>query len=130
MSWRFRTVQLGTPRSPGEGLRIGTVRHLPRGVRKEDYARLDYFDLWLPILAPSRELLGSFQRGEIPLATLFRRYRREMQQTEAKQVIGLLAALASQTSLSVGCYCPDETQCHRSILGEMVRAAARQRGEP
>lgn len=126
MAWRFRTVQLGTPRAPGEGLRIGTVRHLPRGVRKEDFARLDYFDLWLPILAPSRELLGSFQRGEIPLATLFRRYRREMQQTEAKQVISLLAALASQTPLSVGCYCPDESQCHRSILGEMIRVAAKQ----
>lgn len=120
----FRTVQLGGPRSPGEGLRIGAVRFLPRGVRKVDYARRDYFDVWLPSLAPSRELLADYKKLKLTPAAFFRRYRAEMAETERRQTIALLAALARQTPLSIGCYCDDESQCHRTILGELIRQAA------
>src|SRR5579862_8847450 len=110
---RFRTVQIGSPRQLREGLRIGTVRFLPRGVRKEDYAKRDLFDLWLPILAPSRELLTEFRGEEVPPAKFFQRYRKEMTETDPRQVIELLAALARHTPLSVACYCDDESHCHR-----------------
>lgn len=123
---QFQTVQLGKPRIAGEGLRIGAVRFLPRGVRKADYARRDYFDVWLPSLAPSRELLADYRKSKLSPTAFFRRYRAEMAQTDARQTIALLAALACQTPLSVGCYCEDESQCHRSILGELIRQAADQ----
>lgn len=123
---QLRAVRLGTPREPEEGLRIGTVRYLPRGVRKQDYAKQDYFDVWLPSLAPSRELLTQLKNGELPLSRFFARYRSEMSQTEPHQIILLLAELAKRTPLSVGCYCEDELQCHRSVLLELIcKAAAR-----
>lgn len=125
MSLHFQTVQLGTPRSKGEGVRIGAVRYLPRGVRKADYARRDFFDVWLPSLAPSRELLSEYKQSKMTPGTFFRRYRVEMEETEPRQTIALLASLARHTPLSVGCYCDDETLCHRSILGELIRNAAR-----
>jgi len=114
-----RIVRLGTPRDPDEGLRIGTVRRPPRGVHKADYAARDYFDVWLPELAPSAPLV-SFALSE-PFtpkrwAVYQRRYRREMRQPAAKRLIALLAALSSQTNFSVGCYCQDQTRCHRSLL--------------
>jgi uncharacterized protein YeaO (DUF488 family) len=117
-------VRLGTPRSPREGLRIGTVRRLPRGVRKEEYASRDYFDVWLPELAPSAELVGWVQSEPLTperWATFERRYRREMTQPAAKRQIALLAALSAQTDFSVGCYCADESRCHRSILREILK---------
>lgn len=124
---QLRAVQLGTARDPGEGLRIGTVRYLPRGVRKQDYARQDYFDVWLPSLAPSRELLSQLKNEELSLSRFFARYRSEMSQTEPHQIILLLAELATRTPLSVGCYCEDESQCHRSVLVELIRKAALQK---
>src|SRR5262245_23229670 len=120
----IRIVQLGTPRSPGEGLRIGTVRRLPRGVRKEEYASRNYMDTWLPELAPSAELMG-WARGdswsEARWAAFERRYRGEMGDPRAKRLIALLAALSQQTDFSVGCYCEDENRCHRSILQALLR---------
>ena len=114
-----RIVRLGTPRDPDEGLRIGTVRRPPRAVRKQDYAARNYFDVWLPELAPSAPLVSwalsepfTPQRWDV----YRRRYRREMRQPTAKRLIALLAALSSQTNFSVGCYCEDETRCHRSLL--------------
>jgi uncharacterized protein YeaO (DUF488 family) len=124
---QFRTVQLGSPRQPGEGLRVGTVRFLPRGVRKSDYAKRDFFDVWLPILAPSRELLRSVRAGELRRGAFAQRYRTEMDATEPRQVIQLLVEMARQTPISVGCYCADEWRCHRRVLGELIRFAA---GEP
>ena len=118
-----RVVRLGTPRDPDEGLRIGTVRRPPRGVRKEDYAARDYFDVWLPELAPSAPLVSwALSKPFTPkrLAVYRRRYRREMRQPAAKRLIALLAALSSQTNFSVGCYCEDETRCHRSLLKELL----------
>jgi uncharacterized protein YeaO (DUF488 family) len=122
----IRVVRLGTPRLSGEGLRLGTVRHLPRGVRKEDYASRDYFDVWLPELAPSAPLV-KFAMSE-PLtparwASFARRYRKEMSAPAARHLLAMLAALSQQTDLSVGCYCEDESRCHRSLLRELLAEA-------
>src|ERR671934_2091572 len=109
----IRVVRLGTPRAPDEGLRLGTVRRPPRGVRKEDYARRDYFDLWLPDLAPSAPLVSyALSEPFTPArwASYARRYRREMQAPAAQRLIALLAAMSSQANFSVGCYCPDESR--------------------
>jgi uncharacterized protein YeaO (DUF488 family) len=114
-----RIVRLKTPRGPDEGLRIGTVRRPPRGVRKVDYSARDYFDVWLPELAPSAPLVSwALSEPFTPQrwAVYQGRYRREMQQPAAQRLITLLAALSSQTNFSVGCYCEDETHCHRSLL--------------
>ena len=124
----IRVVRLGTPRGPDEGLRLGTVRRPPRGVKKRDFGRLDYFDVWAPELAPS-ELLMKWAHAE-PLtekrwAAFARRYRREMSTPVPQRLIALLAALSSQASFSVGCYCENGSRCHRSLLrGLLVDAGA------
>ena len=118
-----RVVRLGTPRHPDEGVRLGTVRHPPRGVRKQDYAARDYFDVWLPELAPSAPLVAWALSEPLPpkrWAIFERRYRREMRQPGAQRLIGLLAALSAQTNFSVGCYCEDETHCHRILLKKLL----------
>lgn len=118
-----RIVRLGSPRSPGEGLRIGTVRRPPRGVPKADFARRDFYDVWLPNLAPSEGLLKAGQAAQDDEArwrTFVRRYRAEMGEPDASRVLDLLAALSKEASFSVGCYCADESRCHRSILREML----------
>jgi uncharacterized protein YeaO (DUF488 family) len=119
----IRIVRLGSGRKIKEGLRIGTVRRPPRGVRKADYARRDYFDVWLPELAPSAPLVSfALSKPFTPerWATYRRKYRREMLKPAAQRLIALLAALSSQTDFSVGCYCADETRCHRSLLKELL----------
>jgi uncharacterized protein YeaO (DUF488 family) len=122
---RLTTFRIGTPRRRGEGLRIGTVRFLPRGVHREDYARLDYFDVWLPTLAPSRALLAKAKSSGQAMEKLFDRYRSEMHKTEPRQLIELLVEIAGRTPIAIGCYCEDERRCHRSVLLELIRAAAR-----
>lgn len=119
-------VRLGSRRRRNEGLRLGTVRRLPRGVRKSDYAALDYFDVWLPELAPTVELLSwalsrpwSAARWEV----FARRYRRQMREPSAARLLTLLAALSQTTDLSVGCYCEDGERCHRALLGELLEEA-------
>jgi len=97
------------------------VRYLPRGVRKDDYARRDYFDVWLPNLAPSRELLRTFKEGDLTVKQFFRRYRAELKATESRQLIELLAAIAERTPIAIGCYCEDESRCHRPVLVERIR---------
>jgi uncharacterized protein YeaO (DUF488 family) len=119
----IRVVRLGTARQVKEGLRIGTVRRPPRGVRKQDYAKRNYFDLWLPELAPSAPLVTwLFAEPITPRrwAAFERRYRKEMREPAASRLIALLAALSSQTNFSVGCYCEDESHCHRSILKTLL----------
>jgi uncharacterized protein YeaO (DUF488 family) len=119
----IRIVRLGTPREAEEGLRIGTVRRPPRGVRKEDYARRDFFDVWLPELAPSAPLVSwALSEPFTPArwAIYARKYRVEMRQPTAQRLLALLANLSSQTNLSVGCYCGDETRCHRSLLKDLL----------
>lgn len=119
----IRIVRLGSARNPKEGLRIGTVRRPPRGVRKADYARRDYFDVWLPELAPSADLVSwLFSERLTPerWRVFARRYRREMAQPASQRIIALLAALSQQTDFSVGCYCEDETRCHRAVLKHLL----------
>ena len=119
----IRIVRLGTPRAPREGLRIGAVRRLPRGVRKQDYARRDYFDAWLPELAPSAPLVSwglSEPWTDKRWAAFQRRYLAEMRKPTAKRLIALLAGLSAQTDFAIGCYCEDESRCHRSLLRELL----------
>jgi uncharacterized protein YeaO (DUF488 family) len=122
----IRVVRLGSPRMPGEGLRLGTVRRPPRGVRKEDYGDRDYFDIWLPDLAPSAPLVSwALSQPFTPQRwnTYARKYRAEMAKPPARRLIALLAALAANTDLSIGCYCEDESSCHRSLLRELLVGA-------
>lgn len=123
----IRVVRLGTPRLPGEGLRIGTVRRPPRGVPKAELAARDFYDVWLPELAPSEELVKFAQAAAAPPApdaatwrTFVRRYRAELKEPARQRLLALLAALSRGTDLSVGCYCVDERRCHRSVLRELL----------
>lgn len=109
-----------SPRQPVEGLRIGVTRHAPRGIRREDRQRLGYFDLWLPMLGPSPALLKEYREEKLTWAVFARRYRKEMRQPQCQQVIQLLAAFSHTTPFSLGCYCEDETHCHRSLLLPLV----------
>jgi uncharacterized protein YeaO (DUF488 family) len=121
-----RVVRLGTPRAPDEGLRIGTVRRPPRGVKKEDYARRNFYDSWLPELAPSQPLLTwalSEPWTDLRWEIYAERYLAEMREPPAPRLIALLAALSAQTNFSIGCYCEDASRCHRSLLGQLLAAA-------
>ena len=121
-----RIVRLGTDRAPGEGVRLGTVRRPPRGVPKSDFARRNFYDVWLPNLAPSEALL---KQAQVAVADpdvrawrqFVRRYRMEMKAPEHRALIATLAALSHHANFSVGCYCADEAFCHRSILRELLR---------
>jgi uncharacterized protein YeaO (DUF488 family) len=117
-----RIVRLGGERERGEGLRIGTVRHPPRGVPRRLYASGNWYDVWLPALAPSAEAVRAARSAstERDWKAFARRYRKEMATPDASRLLELLAALSHQTSFSVGCYCADETRCHRSILRELL----------
>ena len=132
----IRVVRLGGPRAPGEGLRLGTVRRPPRGVPKAQHASRDFYDVWLPDLAPSEGLVKQALQASDERAwrSFTRRYRAEVKRPDAMRLLGLLAALSHQTSLSVGCYCADEARCHRSVLKALLleRGAklARPRGNP
>ncbi len=119
----IRVVRLGSPRAAGEGLRLGTVRRPPRGVRKQDIARKNYYDVWLPELSPSPALVKMALNATTPAAwrTFTRRYRAEMSKPPASRVLDLLAALSQESNFSVGCYCEDESRCHRSVLRELLR---------
>jgi uncharacterized protein YeaO (DUF488 family) len=118
----IRIVRLGTPRAAGEGLRLGTVRRPPRGVPKEEFAKRDFYDTWLPNLAPSTELMaqGQAAQDEKQWAAFRRKFQAEMKQPDASHVLDLLAALSHQAWFSLGCYCEDENRCHRSVLRELL----------
>lgn len=115
-------VRLGTPRLADEGMRIGTVRRPPRGVPKSEFAAQDWYDVWFPNLAPSNETVKLAQSATTPAqwAAFVRKYRAEMATPEASHALQLLAALSHRTDLSVGCYCADETRCHRRVLRELL----------
>jgi uncharacterized protein YeaO (DUF488 family) len=117
-------VRLGTPRAPGEGPRLGTVRRPPRGVPKSEFGKRDFYDTWLPNLAPSAELMAQGQAAEDDKewAAFKRKFHAEMKQPEASHVLDLLATLSHHTSFSLGCYCEDENHCHRSVLRELLAA--------
>jgi uncharacterized protein YeaO (DUF488 family) len=115
-------VRLGTPRSNDEALRLGTVRRPPRGVPKERIAADGWYDLWLPQLAPSAELVKEAQRAQSTKEweTFARKYRAEMAEPDNARLIALLVALSRRVDLEVGCYCEDESRCHRSVLRELL----------
>lgn len=114
----IRIVQLGSPRHPDEGLRLGTVRRPPRGVPKADFAPGNWYDLWYPNLAPSVEAMKLGQQADTPAqwAAFARRYRAEMAQPDHSRTLDMLAALSHQTAFAMGCYCADEARCHRGLL--------------
>jgi uncharacterized protein YeaO (DUF488 family) len=118
----IRIVQLGSARHRDEGLRLGTVRRPPRGVRKENYAKENYYDVWVPDLAPSAELFAKRPAtdDEKSWTAFGRKYEAELKKPEPSRLLDLLAALSHQTHFSVGCYCENEARCHRSILRRVL----------
>lgn len=121
MKLKLRTFQIGSPVKRGQGLRLGTTRYTPRGVRRERWQKDGYFDLWLPTVAPSRRLL----QRKLDLDSFYDAYERELSaNTEARQTVRLLAEIAKRTPISVGCYCQDEQRCHRWRLKAVIEKAA------
>lgn len=118
----LRIVRLGSPRHPHEGTRIGTVRHPPRGVRKERYAAENWFDVWYPDLAPSQDLMaqGRAAASAVEWRAFIRSFRAEMNEPAPRRTLDLLATLSRDAHFSVGCYCEDESRCHRSVLRELL----------
>ena len=121
----LRIVRLGTPRAPGEGTRIGTVRRPPRGVPKAEFASRDYYDVWYPLLSPTPELVKEALQAQAEKdgpqsdqewAQFVKHFRKELAQPEASRTLDLLAALSHHSAMSLGCYCEDEARCHRSVL--------------
>ena len=117
-----RVVRLGSPRAPKEGTRIGTVRRPPRGVPKSRFASANWYDVWLPSLAPTVPTmkLGLQARTAKERAVFFRKYRAEMAKPDAARMLDVLAALSRHANFSVGCYCEDEARCHRSVLRRLL----------
>jgi uncharacterized protein YeaO (DUF488 family) len=113
-----RVVRLGTARRRGEGLRIGTVRHPPRGVPKSEHATQNWYDVWFPELAPSARAVKLAQAAatERQWASFVKKYRAEMAAPDKRRILDLLAAMSHQSNFSVGCYCEEESRCHRSVL--------------
>ena len=119
-----RVVRLGTPRHRDEGPRLGTVRRPPRGVPKKDFAKRDFYDAWYPNLAPSLEAMKLGLAAETPAqwSRFVKAYKSEMARPDAARTIEVLALLSRHANFSVGCYCEDESRCHRSLLRELLRA--------
>lgn len=119
-----RIVRLGSPRHAREGLRLGTVRRPPRGVPKREFASRDWYDLWLPDLAPGAATVKLAQAActEAQWNAFRRQYRTEMAAPGNARLLDLLAALSHQTDFSVGCYCEQEARCHRAVLRELLAA--------
>jgi uncharacterized protein YeaO (DUF488 family) len=116
-------VQLGTPRKANEGLRIGTVRRPPRGVKKSDYAKENYYDVWYPNLSPSAALVKQAltAKDDRAINAFRRKFRAEMNRPDRSRELDLLAAMSHHSNFSVGCYCEDETRCHRYVLRELLK---------
>jgi len=117
-----RVLRLGSDRVEGEGLRIGTVRRPPRGVPKTDFSAKNWYDVWLPNLAPSNETMkmGRSAKTDAEWQAFKKKYRTEMAAPERSHILELLAALSHQTDFSVGCYCENEERCHRSVLKKLL----------
>lgn len=118
----IRIVRLGTKRTKGEGIRVGTVRRPPRGVPKSEFASQNWYDVWFPNVAPTAELmkLGKTAESDKDWDAFVKKYRAEMANPEKGRVLDLLAVLSHDTNFSVGCYCENEARCHRSILRELL----------
>lgn len=116
-------VQLGSPRKPSEGVRIGTVRRPPRGVRKSDFAKLDYYDVWFPNLSPDAALVKQALAvsNDREIAAFRKKFRQEMNHPDRSRELDVLAALSHHSNFSLGCYCDDENRCHRFVLRELLK---------
>ena len=116
-------VRLGTPRAPGEGPRLGTVRRPPRGVPKAEFASRNYYDVWYPLLAPSEATvkMGLAAKTDAQWAAYAKKYRAEMKAPDAARTIAMLAVLSRDSNFAVGCYCENSARCHRSILRELLQ---------
>ena len=122
----IRVVRLGEPRAPGEGVRLGTVRRPPRGVPKSEFARRDYYDVWLPELAPSAQIVSWAMTDpwtDARWKRFVRAYRKEMREPGPRHLLSTLAALSAHADFSVGCYCEDAARCHRSLLAGLLAEA-------
>jgi len=117
-----RVVRLGSQRVEGEGTRIGTVRRPPRGVPKTAFASRNWYDVWFPNLAPSVETMKAGQAATTTREWLafLKKYRAEMASPENSRTLDLLATLSHHANFSVGCYCEDESHCHRAILRALL----------
>lgn len=127
MALKLKTYQCGSPGGNGDGLRIGVARYLPRGVKKKDYADLNYFDVWFPAVAPSREIISEFKSNEANQRNwniFIKKYKKEMNRPESRRAIELLAEVAKRTPISLGCYCRDADSCHRSVLRKLIEEVA------
>ena len=115
-------LRLGSPRARNEGVRLGTVRRPPRGVPKSEFARRDFYDVWLPALSPSAPLVAQALKAqdERSWKSFERKFRAEMRKPDAAHLLDTLAALSRQTNFSLGCYCENEARCHRSILKKLL----------
>ena len=123
----LRIVRLGSPRAPGEGTRIGTVRRPPRGVPKAEFASRDYYDVWLPLLSPEPELVqealhAQQTQSDKDWQAFVKRFRKQLAAPDASRTLDLLAALSHHGALAIGCYCEDEAHCHRSVLRTELQA--------
>jgi len=118
----IRVLRLGTPREPGEGPRLGTVRRPPRGVPKTEFASRNYYDVWYPLLAPSEATvkLAQAAKTDAQWAAFAKKYRAEMKEPDAARTIAMLALLSHDSNFAVGCYCENPAHCHRSVLRELL----------
>lgn len=123
----IQTYRYASPRSETEGVRIGVARFLPRGVRREDWQKKGYFDLWLPTLAPDPEAIKAYLSGKMKFSAFARHYRSELKGKDCRHVIELLAGMSLFVPLTLGCFCEDESRCHRIVLRECVAAEAEKR---
>jgi uncharacterized protein YeaO (DUF488 family) len=127
MKARIVSYRYGSPRVAGEGIRLGVTRHVPRGVRREDWQRRGYFDLWLPLLSPTAELLTRYRARKIDFKAFARHYQAQMKSSPSRQVIELVAAVSLFQPIRVGCFCENESTCHRSVLVKLLgKEAVRQ----
>ncbi|HEY5954309.1 MAG TPA: DUF488 family protein [Terrimicrobiaceae bacterium] len=124
MKPRISTYRYGSPRQTNEGLRLGVARHVPRGIRREDWQSGGYFDQWVPLLAPTSDLVAKYRQKKVRFATFTRLYQNQMKAPASRQVIDLLATISLFLPISIGCYCEDESLCHRSVLRKLILKAA------
>lgn len=119
----IRIVRLGSPRAKNEGLRLGTVRRPPRGVPKSEFSKRNFYDVWMPILSPTPDLVKKALTAETPQEWNYfeKKYRAQMKKPDAAHILDLLAAMSHETNFSVGCYCENEERCHRSILRKILK---------
>jgi uncharacterized protein YeaO (DUF488 family) len=120
---KLRMFRYGDEPKHVQGLRILTTRHPPRGLPVKDWP--DYFDVWFPMLAPSAALLRRAKRMDLDYRTFCASYELELTSPQGREALKFLAHLVLRTPISIGCFCPDESKCHRSHLRKLIERVAR-----